>query len=54
MVIGSGAGLALAATQDINGVKVEDTAEVRGTKLALNGAGTRYRLIAKVMHLCMW
>ena len=48
LVIGSGPGLALATTQDINGVKVDDTADVRGTKLALNGAGTRFRLIAKV------
>ena len=38
LVIGSGPSLALANTQDINGVKVEDTADVRGTKLALNGA----------------
>jgi hypothetical protein len=32
-----------AATQTINGVKVEDTADVRGTKLPLNGAGTRFK-----------
>lgn len=32
-----------AATQEINGVKIEDSAEVRGVKLALNGAGTRYK-----------
>lgn len=47
------AGLALstgawAATQTINGVKVEDSAEVAGTKLQLNGAGTRYKAIFKV------
>lgn len=35
--------LAHAATQDINGVKVEDSATVAGTKLQLNGAGTRYK-----------
>ena len=32
-----------AATLEINGVKVEDTAEVHGTRLQLNGAGTRYK-----------
>jgi hypothetical protein len=35
--------LAQAATQDIHGVKVEDSAMVSGTKLLLNGAGTRYK-----------
>ena len=33
----------LAATLEINGVKLEDTAEVHGTRLQLNGAGTRYK-----------
>lgn len=33
----------VAATQEISGVKVEDQAEVNGTKLALNGAGIRYK-----------
>ncbi len=32
-----------AATQEISGVKVEDSAEVRGAKLPLNGAGIRYK-----------
>ncbi len=35
--------LAQAATQEIHGVKVEDSAMVSGTKLLLNGAGTRYK-----------
>ncbi len=35
--------LAHAATQEIHGVKVEDSATVAGTKLQLNGAGTRYK-----------
>ena len=43
LVVGSVSGLSLAATQDINGVKVEDSTDVKGTKLPLNGAGTRYR-----------
>lgn len=38
----------LAETQEINGVKVEDSASVAGTALALNGAGTRYKAIFKV------
>ena len=33
----------LAATVEINGVKLEDSADFRGTKLLLNGAGTRYK-----------
>lgn len=33
----------LAATLDIHGVKVDDTADVRGSRLQLNGAGTRYK-----------
>lgn len=33
----------LAATTDVNGVKVEDSAMVNGVKLPLNGAGTRYK-----------
>lgn len=33
----------LAATLEIHGVKLEDTAEVQGTRLQLNGAGTRYK-----------
>jgi hypothetical protein len=34
---------AVAATQEISGVKVEDSAEVRGAKLPLNGVGIRYK-----------
>jgi len=33
----------LAATTEVNGVKVEDNAMVNGVKLQLNGAGTRYK-----------
>jgi hypothetical protein len=33
----------LAASRDIDGVKVEDSAVVNGTRLPLNGAGTRYK-----------
>ncbi len=36
------------ASQEINGVKVEDSAMVAGTKLQLNGAGTRYKAVFKV------
>lgn len=39
---------ASASTQDIHGVKVEDKTDVMGAKLQLNGAGTRYRVVAKV------
>jgi hypothetical protein len=39
---------ALAATVEVNGVKLEDTVDVQGGKLLLNGAGTRYKAIFKV------
>lgn len=32
----------------VSGVKYEETAELRGTKLQLNGAGTRYKAMFKV------
>ena len=38
----------LAAPMDVHGVKLEDTAQVQGTQLQLNGAGTRYKAIFKV------
>lgn len=34
---------ALAAPVEINGVKVEDSVDLTGTRLQLNGAGTRYK-----------
>lgn len=37
-----------AATLEIHGVKLEDTATVAGNNLVLNGAGTRYKVIFKV------
>ena len=39
---------ALAATVDVGGVKLEDTTDLRGNKLVLNGAGVRYKAIFKV------
>lgn len=39
---------AQAATQDINGVKVDDSTSVAGTTLTLNGAGIRFKAIFKV------
>ena len=33
----------MAATQEINGVKIPDSVTVSGTALQLNGAGTRYK-----------
>lgn len=39
---------ALAATVDVGGVKMEDTADVKGSKLVLNGAGVRYKAVFKV------
>lgn len=39
---------ACAATVDVGGIKMEDSAELRGTKLTLNGAGVRYKAVFKV------
>lgn len=39
---------AWAAPQDIAGIKVEDSASVANSSLALNGAGIRYKAIFKV------
>jgi hypothetical protein len=39
---------ATAATVDVGGVKLEDSTEVRGSKLVLNGAGIRYKAVFKV------
>lgn len=39
---------AQAATVDVQGVKLEDTIEMRGSQLQLNGAGTRFKAIFKV------
>jgi len=38
----------LAAPMEVHGVKLEDPAQVHGTQLQLNGAGTRYKAIFKV------
>jgi hypothetical protein len=39
---------ALAAQVEVAGIKLEDTAEVGGSKLQLNGAGVRYKAVFKV------
>ncbi|MFM9899493.1 MAG: chalcone isomerase family protein [Polaromonas sp.] len=39
---------AVATTVDVGGVKLEDTTDVRGTNLQLNGAGVRYKAVFKV------
>lgn len=47
-------GAALAATIDVGGVKVEDSADMQGTKLQLNGAGVRYKAIFKVYTIALY
>ena len=37
-----------AAPIDVAGIKVEDTIDLQGTKLQLNGAGVRYKAVFKV------
>lgn len=39
---------ALAATIDVGGIKLEDSVDLQGSKLQLNGAGVRYKAIFKV------
>jgi hypothetical protein len=38
----------LAATLNVAGVKLDDTVELQGHKLRLNGAGVRYKFVVKV------
>ena len=42
------AALAARAEVIVNGVKYDDTADLRGAKVQLNGAGTRYKAVFKV------
>ncbi|MBA3594624.1 MAG: chalcone isomerase family protein [Polaromonas sp.] len=39
---------ASATTVEVGGVKLEDSIDVRGSKLVLNGAGVRYKAVFKV------
>jgi Chalcone isomerase-like len=39
---------AMAATVEVGGVKLDDSADVKGSKLVLNGAGVRYKAVFKV------
>ena len=39
---------ALAATVEVGGVMMDDSADVKGAKLVLNGAGVRYKAVFKV------
>ena len=39
---------ASAAVVDVGGVKLEDSTDLRGNKLVLNGAGIRYKAVFKV------
>ena len=38
----------LAAPVEVGGIKIEDVQDVQGSKLALNGAGVRYKAVFKV------
>ncbi len=42
------ASVTAAATVELGGVKLEDTLELQGAKLQLNGAGVRYKAVFKV------
>lgn len=44
----------VAAPKEVNGVRFDDSATVGGTKLQLNGAGTRYKAIFKVYAAGMY
>ena len=45
---------AQAAQIEVGGVKLEDSADVQGTKLQLNGAGVRSRAIFKVYTIALY
>ena len=45
---------ALAVTIDVGGAKIEDSTDVQGTKLQLNGAGVRYKAIFKVYAIALY
>lgn len=51
LVLGLGVGAALAAP---TGTKFDPAMEVQGTKLQLNGAGTRYKAIFKVYDMALY
>lgn len=48
LALASGLSVAAAATVEVAGVKFEDTADLRGSKLVLNGTGVRYKAVFKV------
>ena len=43
-----------AAPVDVAGIKVEDTIDLQGTKLQLNGAGVRYKAVFKVYAAALY
>lgn len=45
---------ALAAQIDVAGIKLDDSVELRGTALQLNGAGIRYKAIFKVYAAALY
>ena len=42
------------AEMTVNGVKYEDTVDLRGAKVQLNGAGTRYKAVFKVYTAALY
>ncbi len=44
----------LAATVDVGGIKLDDSVDLQGTKLQLNGAGVRYKAIFKVYAAALY
>ena len=48
LAVFAGAGSVQAEPVTLSGVKYEDVADVRGTRLQLNGAGVRYKAVFKV------
>ena len=43
-----------AAPVDVAGIKIEDTIDLQGTKLQLNGAGVRYKAVFKVYAAALY
>ena len=45
---------ALATPMEVSGIKLDDSIDLRGTKLQLNGAGIRYKAVFKVYVAAMY
>ena len=54
MALGTLAGSAIGAQVDVSGVKLEDSIQLQGAPLQLNGAGIRYKAVFKVYTAALY